>query len=58
MCDQHVVTYNDFDLGNWPDSIVAKTWLYDDNPKGYYYCPEEDREYEIVVNHEKLYSKN
>lgn len=58
VCDPPVVTYNDFELGNWPDSVVAKTWLYDDNPKEYYYCPKEDREYIIVVNCEELYRKN
>lgn len=52
VCDPPVVTYNDFKLGNWPDSVVAKTWLYDDNPKGYYYCSEKDREYMICVNHD------
>ena len=29
-----LVTYNDFTLGKWPDSVVAKTYL--DDEKRYY----------------------
>lgn len=44
-----VITYNDFsDNRKWPDSIVARTWAYDDDPKGYYYEPPEERVYQIL----------
>lgn len=51
-----LVTYNDFTLGVWPHSIVASTYLYDDNPEGYFYESEEDRKYKIVTNHEELFA--
>lgn len=43
------VTYNDFSNGQtYPEtSIVARTWLYSDNPNDWYYKPEKDREYYI-----------
>lgn len=36
------ITYNDFKLGSWPDSVVAR---YND-------AEEKDKQYEIVVNFE------
>ena len=47
ICDPPLVSYNDFSIGKWPESIVAKTLKYDDDPKGYFYEPEENREYYI-----------
>lgn len=44
-----LITYNDFTLGNWPKSVVASTFVYDDNPNDYYYCSEEERIYIIKV---------
>lgn len=56
ICDPPAVSYNDFELANrWPYSVVASTFLYDDNPKGYFYEPEDKRTYRIVVNHEELF---
>lgn len=50
-----VVTYNDWKLANhWPGSVVATTYLYDDDPESYWYVPEEEREYKILVNHEEI----
>lgn len=48
VCEPPSITYNDFTLGNWPDSVVAKTFLYDDDKDGYYYTPEKERYYAIA----------
>lgn len=56
ISDPPAVSYNDFELANrWPYSIVASTFLYDDNPDDYFYEPEDKRTYRIVVNHEELF---
>lgn len=52
-----VVSYNDFEIGWWPLSAVAGTYLYDNNPGDYFYEPEEERYYWIVINHEELYEE-
>lgn len=50
------ITYNDFELAaKWPYSIVASTFLYDDDPNDYYYLPEEDRNYTILENYEEVF---
>lgn len=50
------ITYNDFELATkWPYSIVASTFLYDDDPNDYYYLPEEDRNYTILENYEEVF---
>lgn len=55
--DPPVITYNDFQLANrWPYSVVARTWVYEDDPEHYYYEPKENRKYYIVKNHEELFS--
>ena len=57
VCEPPAISYNDFELANrWPYSIVANTWVYDDNPDDYYYAPVEEREYYIVENFEELFS--
>lgn len=43
-----LVTYNDFTLGKWPISIVAKERLYSDEPGDYFYKPESERDYCIA----------
>ena len=49
------ISYNDFMLAKtWPESVVAYTYLYEDNPGDYYYQPEEKRIYAIL---KKLYEK-
>lgn len=58
ICEPPIVSYNDFSLGKWPDSIVAKTYLYDDNPDGYYYEPESKREYAIMVNYKEVLQRS
>ena len=56
ISDPPAVSYNDFELANrWPYSIVASTFLYDENPDDYFYEPEDKRTYRIVVNHEELF---
>ena len=56
ISDPPAVSYNDFELANrWPDSIVASTFLYDDNPDDYFYEPKAKRTYRVVINHEELF---
>ena len=56
ICEPPAVSYNDFKLANrWPYSIVASTHIYDDDPKGYYYEPEEKRSYIIIENYQELF---
>ena len=51
------ISYNDFKLADrWPYSIVANTWAYDDDPNGYFYEPEEKRDYYIVENYEEVFN--
>lgn len=47
-CEPPLVTYNDFTLGNWPDSVVARTWAYSDKVGDYYYAKPEDRDYYVL----------
>lgn len=57
ICDPPSVSYNDFELANrWPYSVVARTFLYDDNPNGYFYEPEEKRTYSITINYQDLFA--
>ena len=57
ISDPPSITYNDFELANrWPYSIVASTFAYDDNPGDYFYEPEEERYYSIVVNYKELFN--
>ena len=52
-----LVTYNDFELADrWHYSVVAKTFLYDDNPGDYFYEPEEERKYCIMENYEEVFN--
>lgn len=56
-CDPPSVTYNDFELADrYPYSVVASTLLYDDTPGSYWYEPEEDRIYRIMVNYEEVFN--
>lgn len=57
-CDPPAVSYNDFELGYWPRSIVASTHLYDDKPGEYFYEPPEERYFSIVTNHEALHAES
>ena len=57
ICEPPYVSYNDFELADrWHYSVVASTSLYDDNPNGYFYCPEEDRDYRIMSNYEEVFN--
>lgn len=51
ISDPPLISYNDFELGVWPESIVASTVLYEDTPGDYYYEPEEKRKYYIMENY-------
>lgn len=55
ICSPPVVSYNDFEIGWWPLSVIASTHEYDDNPEDYFYAPEEERFYSIVTNYKELY---
>jgi hypothetical protein len=57
ISDPPAVSLNDFELANrWPYSIVARTMAWDDNPSDYFYLPEEERKYSIMVNYEEVYA--
>ncbi len=56
-CEPPAVSYNDFQLAaKWPYSVVAKTFLYSDNKKDYYYEEESNRVYEIMGNYEEVFA--
>lgn len=56
ISDPPTISYNDFELANrWPYSIIASTFVYDDNPKEYFYCPPEKREYRILKNYQECF---
>lgn len=57
ICDPPAVSYNDFEIGWWPLSVIANTHLYVDNPEDYFYVPEEERFYSIVINYKELYEE-
>lgn len=42
-----LITFNDFTLGDWPDSVVSRTWAYSDIKGDRYYEPMEKRRYYI-----------
>ncbi len=57
ICDPPLITYNDFTLADcWPYSVVAKTYAYDDSPDDYFYEPEEERFYAVIINHEEMFA--
>lgn len=57
ISDPPNVTYNDFELADrWPYSIVAQTYLYDNDPSGYFYKPEAERYYGIMINYEEVFA--
>ncbi len=57
ICDPPLITYNDFELANrWPYSIVAKHYVYEDDPNHYYYEPEEKRIYTIMENYKEVFA--
>ena len=57
ICDPPAVSYNDFELADrWPYSIVASGHIWSDDPKHYFYCPKEKREYTIVENFEEVFA--
>ena len=56
ISDPPAISYNDFELANrWPDSVVASTLAWDDDPKDYFYCPPEKREYRILKNYQECF---
>ena len=57
VCEPPSVTYNDFELADrWPYSVVATTLLYDDDPNGRYYEPEDERFYRIMTNYKEVFA--
>ena len=57
ISDPPSITYNDFELANrWPYSVVANTWAYSDDPQDYFYAPEEDRGYFIMINYNECFN--
>lgn len=56
ISDPPLISYNDFELANrWPDSIIASTFLYDDDPNDYFYEPLEKRTYHILKNYQECF---
>ena len=53
IAEPPLITFNDFTLGHWPKSIVARTWAYSDIPGDRYYEPMEDRRYFIRTDSEE-----
>lgn len=50
------ISYNDFELADrWPYSVVARTWLYSDDPGDYYYEPKDKRSYIIMSNYKEVF---
>lgn len=41
MCEPHMANYNDFALGNWPESMVARYSLGDPEGSQAYWGPEK-----------------
>lgn len=56
VCDPPVISYNDFELGKFPDSIVASRCAYSDDKNDYYYVPPEERWWRILKNYEEFYN--
>lgn len=57
ICEPPSITYNDFELANrWPYSVVAKTFAYDDKPGDYFYEPEDERYYSIMINFDEVFA--
>ena len=57
ISDPPAVSYNDFEIGWWPLSVIARTHLYADDPEDYFYTAAEERFYSIVTNYEELYKE-
>ena len=56
ISDPPSISYNDFELANrWPWSIVANTMGYSDDPKDYWYTPEDERHYRVLENYKELF---
>lgn len=53
-----LISYNDFTLGRWAKSVVAYTYLYDNDPNGYFYQPEEKRTYGVLKEIPKVGDSN
>lgn len=51
-----VITYNDFKLADrWPYGVVARTWLYSDEPGDLFYEPQDKRSYLIMINYKEVF---
>lgn len=49
FCTPPMITYNDFERGGYAKkSIVAYTFMYDDDPDEWCYVPEEEKEYYVL----------
>lgn len=47
ICEPPAVSYNDFELGKWPESVVASTFAC---------CDDKNNSWRIMVNHEEIYA--
>lgn len=53
-CSPPLLTYNDFKLGNYPNSVIAKEWEATDIEGDLWYIPENDR-YWIMENYKEAF---
>lgn len=54
ICSPPLLTYNDFEIGEYPDSVVAKEWQGTDREGDLWYMPESER-YLIMENYEEVF---
>lgn len=55
VCDPPAITYNDFEISKqWPESVAARTFLYSERPGDVFYTAENDRVYEVMINHNEV----
>jgi hypothetical protein len=55
VCMPPLITYNDRKIADkFPNSIVALTYAYEDESKHYFYCPPEERIYQIATNLQEI----
>lgn len=55
VCDPPVISYNDFKLGNFPDSIIASRCAYTEDKDDYFYVAPEDRWWKILKNYKEFF---
>lgn len=52
----HISYYDEAISDSWRYSIVASRFIYDNDPKDYFYAPESEQTGTILVNHEEYFN--